>query len=151
MGGQIPSPWIHRWRADNLITLTLSGENSWIGLHSPTPRKVKKPMQATPRRNVQLTSKPDNIQNVPSHTEPPAKKRVAIQLFSPDKVKVIKLSALHRWIQGEEIWPPMLCQMLFWRIFVNFGSVPHFKLNIVVQLCILFQKSGSATALLADD
>jgi hypothetical protein len=28
---------------------------------------------------------------VPSHTEPPAKKRVAIKLVSPDKVNVIKL------------------------------------------------------------
>jgi hypothetical protein len=84
-------------------TPTRLSKRTRVGLHSPTPRKVKKPMQATPRRNVQLTSKPDNIQNVPSHTEPPAKKRVAIQLFSPDKVKVIKLSALHRWIQGEGI------------------------------------------------
>jgi hypothetical protein len=62
-----------------------------VGLHSPTPRKVKKPIKATPRRNVQLTSKPDNIQNVSSHTEPPANKRVAIKLVSPDKVNVIKL------------------------------------------------------------
>jgi hypothetical protein len=48
-------------------------------------------MQAIHRRNVQLTSKPGNIQNVPSHTEPPAKKRVAIKLVSPDKVNATKL------------------------------------------------------------
>ena len=83
---KVPSPDV-----STSMTNTPTMLSKRVGLHSLTPRKVKKPMQATPRRNVQLTSKPDNIQNVPSHTEPPAKKRVAIQLFSPDKVKVIKL------------------------------------------------------------
>jgi hypothetical protein len=58
-------------------------------------------MQATPRRNVQLTSKPDNIQNVPSHTEQPAKKEWQFSYFLQINKGNNKITELRTILQRE--------------------------------------------------
>lgn len=52
-------------------------------VHSPTPRKLKKPLLKTPHKERDLPT------NLPDIAE---KRKTKIQLFSPDKIKVFFLS-----------------------------------------------------------
>jgi hypothetical protein len=62
--------------------------NKRMTVHSPTPRKCKKPLQFTPKRkHIQIAPKRSDPETAKAPDPPP--KRLSVQLFTPSKIKVL--------------------------------------------------------------
>lgn len=113
---QIARPVVHspRLSAEKQTCGTPRQETSKRPLfHSPTPRKVKKPLIFTPTENRMILPKTQRME-VQDDTKPEAKKKkVSVSLFSPGKAKVSYL-----------LYPHKLRSMLYHSILVRETFIP---------------------------